>query len=225
MDIKTTEDLKRYEIGLDDTFQFGCRQCGNCCRDRGDILITGPDIFRIARHFNVRLSDAIRKYCEMDIGADSKLPILKLGVKSHGDVCVFLRYGKCSIQPIKPGVCAVFPLARVYNRLTDTVGYLYDPLEHHCGSKQEHSVRDWITDCGLSQEDSDFITWSQALISLGSYVVNPNKRDQKRFEQRFSEIVDTLYLNYDITGTYAPQLRRNTQILLPHLDIKSIYFK
>ena len=30
------------------TFRFHCTQCGDCCRNREDILLTPYDLFRIA---------------------------------------------------------------------------------------------------------------------------------------------------------------------------------
>ena len=43
MDKRMQEILENYEknaLGMDDTFQFKCRECGKCCKNREDILLT-----------------------------------------------------------------------------------------------------------------------------------------------------------------------------------------
>ena len=48
-------------IGIDDTFQFNCNQCGKCCMNREDILCTPKDVFRISKKLGISTYDFIKK--------------------------------------------------------------------------------------------------------------------------------------------------------------------
>ena len=52
-------------IGIDDTFQFNCNQCGKCCMNREDILCTPKDVFRISKKLGISTYDFIKRYCEL----------------------------------------------------------------------------------------------------------------------------------------------------------------
>ncbi len=60
--------IQKNKLGLDDTFEFECRQCGQCCHNRNDLILTAYDIFRIARHMSAAPLGIIEKYCESYIG-------------------------------------------------------------------------------------------------------------------------------------------------------------
>ena len=42
------EELLKHTIGLDDSFRFHCNVCGQCCKNRDDILLNPYDLYRIA---------------------------------------------------------------------------------------------------------------------------------------------------------------------------------
>ena len=43
---KMIEELMKHPIGKDEGFRFHCNQCGECCRDRVDILLSPFDLCR-----------------------------------------------------------------------------------------------------------------------------------------------------------------------------------
>ena len=43
------ENFLEHALSIDDTFQFRCTQCGECCKHREDILISPFDLFRLTR--------------------------------------------------------------------------------------------------------------------------------------------------------------------------------
>ena len=55
-------------LGLDDTFEFTCRTCGRCCKNRDDILLSAFDVFRLAKFFKREPEYIIERYCEVYIG-------------------------------------------------------------------------------------------------------------------------------------------------------------
>ena len=46
------DDMPRIAAG--DSFDFACAGCGGCCRGRRDLVLSGYDLYRIARRFGVR---------------------------------------------------------------------------------------------------------------------------------------------------------------------------
>ena len=52
--------IQKNRLGMDDTFEFECRQCGQCCHNRDDLVLTAYDIFRIARHLSVTPLEVIK---------------------------------------------------------------------------------------------------------------------------------------------------------------------
>ena len=116
-----TDDEKRYreylanELKGDDTFQFECSMCGSCCRSRSEpIVITGPNLFRIAKTLNISPLEAAQEYMDWTIGVNSHMPVLTLRERLDGS-CRLLRNGRCTVHQNKPSVCALFPLGRMYN--------------------------------------------------------------------------------------------------------------
>ncbi len=66
------------KLTADDPFRFHCTQCGKCCINREDILLTPLDLFRIANELKLSLKEFIDQYCELYIGPDSHFPIIRL---------------------------------------------------------------------------------------------------------------------------------------------------
>ncbi len=104
-------------IGDNDEFCFTCEQCGECCRNRGDILLNPIDVLRLCRTLQMDPVAFADKYGERYVGDDSRLPLIRidfrdtygLGGKVIGTHCPFLsnREGKffCRVQAGKPFVC------------------------------------------------------------------------------------------------------------------------
>jgi Fe-S-cluster containining protein len=96
------EELIKNRLELDDTFDFKCTKCGKCCKNRDDLILTPYDIFRLAKHLQIRPRKVIRKYCEVYIGANSRLPIVRMLPRASDGACPFLRRKKCSVHEAKP---------------------------------------------------------------------------------------------------------------------------
>ena len=44
------ENIEHNALGPNDTFQFTCKECGECCRKRATpVMLTGLDIYRMAK--------------------------------------------------------------------------------------------------------------------------------------------------------------------------------
>lgn len=149
-------------IGADDTFDFQCQQCGGCCMHRGDIILTGWDVFKAAKYLGITCADFLRQYTTRTIGNNSKIPMVLL--KSNDDgFCPFLKFDylddgkfKCTINPAKPGACASHPIGMVSSMNTDENADYVDvdniktsfikmtQCPQSQGHNELHVVKDWM---------------------------------------------------------------------------------
>ncbi len=81
---------------------FKCQRCNACCRQKGFVYLTRPDINRIIAYLKITESDFKNKYCEKD---ESRWVLRSL----PDDACIFLNETGCSIHAAKPTQCADFP--------------------------------------------------------------------------------------------------------------------
>jgi len=84
------------ELALALSTLLKCKKCGKCCQEVPKIFIDDSDIVRIARHLN-KTFKSVKKL---------------MGVKHNmmKTPCVFFRDNACSIQPVKPIACKIYPM-------------------------------------------------------------------------------------------------------------------
>ena len=202
------DNFDKMKIGIDDTFRFHCTQCGKCCINREDILLNPKDLFNLAKGLNISVTDVIKQYCEVYLGQDSRIPIVRLLPKGQIKRCPFLKDKKCSVHKFKPTVCATFPLGRVMTYSTEAsmpqgitpgeVQYIFtDP---GCGDNSEtHTVREWLSDFDIALEDEFFMKWNEFISSLGNFI--------RLAEKKFLE--DNGYEVTNIIGMDVSYIRRD----------------
>ena len=111
MDYKNIVNLNYLEP--DDTFRFACNCCGQCCKEREDILLSAYDIMRLQGYLDISFEELLLTYCEMYIGKESELPIVRLRTEAR---CPFLLHGKCYVQDAKPTVCLTGKRSDIFSR-------------------------------------------------------------------------------------------------------------
>ena len=164
---------RRFENGtiefLEENSEFvvGCDQCGECCRNRDDILLSPYDVFHMVKATGMQIVDMLKKYTETYLGPTSNLPIIRVVYRKEPDgstTCPFL--GKksdkyyCRIHENKPYVCRSYPLGRMTSysseKTTDANNvkprYFQQPIEGTLcsGMKRaicnnlKHTVCEWV---------------------------------------------------------------------------------
>ena len=90
-------------LGRDEAFSFACAGCGDCCRGREDIVLSGFDLWRIAARLRLPTRTVARAFCKASIGQVSRLPVLRLApVREEGNNCPFLTEDHCAIHEAEP---------------------------------------------------------------------------------------------------------------------------
>lgn len=66
------DDCPRLAAG--DSFDFACAGCGDCCRQRRDLVLSGYDLYRIARRLSLPPRIVAAAFCKSYLAPESCLP-------------------------------------------------------------------------------------------------------------------------------------------------------
>jgi len=208
--INAEKILSLPKLNKDDTFTFGCNRCGNCCREREDILLTPLDLFKMAGYLNAPSVDVLSKYCEMYEGRDSKLPLVRIKPREYRGTCPFAKKEGCLIHPVKPAVCALFPLGRMTDVRTNEFSYLLQPVT--CGNKnQTQTVRQWLDGFSMLEEEGFTMMWHQKAGEISTVLRDIYSRSTSNHEAINAGLFVILYLQYDLSGEFMPQFKDNCE--------------
>lgn len=207
---KDIDYIMNHKMGLDDTFQFHCKACGKCCKNREDVLLTPYDLFRIARYLGRSPSEIVDKYCDTYAGPDSHLPVVRIKSVPPDHSCPFLRNKKCIVHKDKPMVCAVYPLARITQPGEPTPFYVLQPGKPCGGTDRTVTVRQWLGHLCSEEGEQTGMMWGElvALFARALHFIWPQMTDEQK-EKVSSSLFMLLYLDYDIGAPFLPQLKIN----------------
>lgn len=99
---------KMAQNGFSVFIPFVCKRCGECCRKIG-VSLCNIDVAAAAKYLNVTEKEVVEGYTGKVISCDEekieyeKSSVLRLP-------CPFLRGNECLIYPVRPFVCAAFPV-------------------------------------------------------------------------------------------------------------------
>lgn len=204
--------FQKNELKPEETFQFECTMCGSCCRKRKEpILITGADIFRIARSFGVSIKEIIEKNTEGYIGESSHVPVMVLRERMDGS-CSFLRKGHCMIHQNKPTVCALYPLGRYFDARDMSFHYFLNPntCQAKTGEGKTWTLREWLDVFKIEETEQMTAVWNKLLTGIVQVTCKmPKEKIQGRV---LSVLLYVLYLGYDTNKSYAEQVENNMEL-------------
>lgn len=197
------------DLGPEEAFSFACRGCGDCCRGREDIVLSGYDLYRIARRLNLPPRLVAANFCRRYIGPESGLPVLRLSPRREaGRNCPFLFQNRCSIHDAKPLACALYPLGQEISA-EGRVSYFLQPVD--CGGKvYQERVCDYLSRYGIDAREPVDVLWAQRCMALekraGEWAKNFEPVLLHRLLQKLEQ---ALYYNYSAEKAFAAQLEEN----------------
>lgn len=223
----TNELIKQYEamkIGIDEPFKFHCTQCGKCCINQNDIILTPMDLFRIAKKFECSMEEVLDEYCDTYIGHDSRIPVVWLKPQGSMNHCPFLQDNKCSIHDVKPARCAMFPIGRMSHatkKKENVISFEHSQTDYiflnpQCGDDTEqHTVREWLHTFGIPLKDDYNICWNSTICTLSLYMRAMEKEISDPFMMAlWGALLSGLYLNYDKNQDFLPQFQKRSERIL-----------
>ena len=205
-------------LGLDDTFQFKCRACGKCCKNRSDILLTTRDLYNIAKSLGRTMQYVVDRYCDVYVGDSSRIPLVRLLPIGPDQACPLLRDRRCIVHNAKPAVCALFPLGRLATmdkdvEKTDLTRPTYFLQPANCGTQEEiHTVREWLAQFGIPAEDKFYALWTDTITFFSSlfHELETRKIPENSLNLLWNISFSALYINYDTKTDLMSQFINNT---------------
>jgi len=114
-EIAEISDGKIY--GVNDMVKAACNDCEgchSCCEGMGDTVLLDPyDVWRLTGGLGKSFEELLAAEVELHVENGVIVPNLKMAEENNR--CVFLNEaGRCRIHSLRPGLCRVFPLGRIY---------------------------------------------------------------------------------------------------------------
>lgn len=217
MDMSEVSDGKLY--GVNDMVKVGCddcKGCSACCRGMGNSIVLDPyDVYRLTTGLNCKFEDLLMDKLDLNVVDGIILPNLKMSEKNES--CAFLnKEGRCTIHTIRPGICRIFPLGRIY----ENGSFRYFLQVHEC-KKQNRTkvkVKKWIDTPDIVKNEAFINRWHYFLKGISEqmqtfpedkvkqinmYILNAffvtlyeNRRDfYEQFEERISAAENNILVN------------------------------
>ncbi len=174
-------------LGRDEAFSFACNGCGNCCRGREDIVLSGFDLWRIAARLRLPSRIVAHGYCRESIGQVSRLPVLRLApLKAQHNNCPFLTENHCAIHDAEPLVCALYPLAQEITK-DGQVSYFLQPTQ--CGGQVigRQGWGDYLARYDVPAREATDVRWAQVCMELEDTVERLDALFEPVFARRMQE--------------------------------------
>ena len=136
-------------LAAGDRFDFACAGCGDCCRQRRDLVLSGYDLYRIARRLSLPPRIVAAAFCKSYLAPESCLPALRLTPDPKTGNCRFFEGSACTIHAARPLACALYPLGQSIDTVTaQTEYYVQTPL---CGARagEARTLQDYLQDSAV----------------------------------------------------------------------------
>ncbi len=143
----------------------GCQGCHKCCTGMGSSIVLDPyDVWQLktglGKSFQQLLNDGS---IELNMVDGLILPNLKMG---EDERCSFLNEeGRCSIHKLRPGICRIFPLGRIY----ENGDFKYFLQKDQCikENRAKLKVKKWIDVDNISENRRFINEWHSFIKSVG----------------------------------------------------------
>lgn len=205
--LKEVSDGKLYsssdmaKVGCND-----CKGCSACCHNMGQSIVLDPyDVYQLTVGENRSFQDLLATSVELNVIEGLILPNLKMQESSN--VCYYLNEkGRCRIHGIRPGMCRMFPLGRLYE--DDTFQYFLQL--HQCKAEQKTKVkiRQWLGISDLKRYENFISDWHYFLKKYQNQAMN-GMYDEEALKQLNMGILNVFYLTpYNSNSDFYEEYER-----------------
>ena len=210
------DDLPRIAAG--DSFDFACAGCGGCCRGRRDLVLSGYDLYRIARRLGLSPRIVAGAFCKSYLAPQTLLPALRLTPDPRTGNCRFFEGSACAIHAARPLACALYPLGQSIDPVTAQMEYyVQTPL---CGARagEARTLQDYLQDSAVLDRAGVDARWAIVCTQLSHRLQAAGGTDNPRFSTAVRRMERALYYDYELGDDFYPQFCQNIEILMPLLD-------
>lgn len=205
--------IKRF-LKPGDTFKFTCDKTGRCCKNRLDdpIILSPYDVLRLRKNLNITSSEFLRKYGELTLGSESKLPIVLLKYEWQSPVknkCSFLRSYGCKVYKDRPLRCRLYPVARIQTPDNKSFFFLVETGSYcNLGKGEEHPIEQWLEE----SEVEPYFKWSDKLFDL---IFKMNHEKYRKLDDKIKYNLGFMLYNFD---TMIDALSKGSGLEAPEAD-------
>lgn len=200
-----------------DPFGFVCAGCGDCCRKRRDLLLSGYDLYRIARRLRLSPRIVANAFCKSYIAPKSCLPALLLTPDPKTGNCRFFEGNACVIHEARPLACALYPLGQSIDPVTARTEY--SPQLPLCGTCVEgRTLQNYLEDAAIPERTGIDVRWAVVCTQISDRLNAAGGQEHPHFSVAARRIERALYLDYDLGDDFYPQFQHNVEVLMPLLQ-------
>ncbi len=207
-------------LAAEEPFDFVCAGCGDCCRNRRDLVLSGYDLYRIARRLGLPPRLTADAFCKQEFAPQTLLPAVVLRPNARTGNCPFFEADACTIHAARPLACALYPLGQAIDPATAAMEYYVQlPL---CGARvstqEQRTLQNYLDDAAITARAGIDARWAVVCTQLSDKLRQAGGRENPRYLPAARRIARALYFDYSIQDDFYPQFNANTQALWPLLD-------
>lgn len=187
IDLNEVSDGRKYHRG--DMAKLGCGDCEGCsacCHDMESVILDPWDVYMLTTGLSCMVGDLLEKYIEL--GVEDGLIVLKLKMDGSDHACGFLdEAGRCRIHAIRPGICRLFPLGRVYD---EDGAFSYFLQIHECTKEKRTKVKidKWLGISQIAKYEAYICRWHRFTTEFQERFKELTEEEQKRQNLRILEL-------------------------------------
>ena len=158
----------------------GCKDCAYCCENRATVIVLDEwDVRELKKGLGLSFSELLSNGL-VTLSVIDGVVLPGLGVKEGTESCVFLNEEKrCQIHGFRPGICRLFPLARLYH---EDGSFSYFLQEGECVKPTGVKVRidRWLGIPDVRGYEEAVRAYHEALMKLREACAAPDLSDEER---------------------------------------------
>ena len=196
-----------------DMVHIGCNSCdgsASCCRFADDTITLDPyDIYLLQQGTGLNFEMLYAKQL-IALSPVSGLLLPHLNFSKSTNSCPFLLdNGRCSIHAYRPGLCRLFPLARLIKE--GRVQYLLQIHECPCETKPKTKIKKWLELPDIEHYEHYLIQWNDLLTAARSKLSAAS--GQAELTTVTTEFLRNFYfLPYDISLSFYEQWKQRLSL-------------
>ena len=188
-----------------DMAKLGCQECAGCsecCRIVGDSIVLDPyDVYCLSGYLGQNFEELLAS--KLSLGVVDGIVLPHLNIADDGSGCGFLdKAGRCSVHSVRPGICRLFPLGRIFN--DGTFSYFLQVNECKKSNRTKVKISKWLDIPNLPQYERFVNDWHWHLKGLSEEAAVCE--DAERLKQISMSVLQRFYLAaYDTERDFYEQ--------------------
>lgn len=170
VDIREISD--GYKYYCNDMARIGCNDChgcSSCCENMNGLIALDPyDFYRlVSGDKDFTFDNLLNINIELIVDRGILVPTLKM---REGDgKCTFLSEGgRCSIHSVRPGICRLFPMGRLYEE--GSFYYFLQKDECNYPGKTKVKIKKWLETPDISKYEKYINDWHYFIMDIREYI-------------------------------------------------------